>query len=179
MLRDERAVTAAGETTGTAVLGTVSPSFDLTARLEPSAAGATGGLRLVTSVDGAEYLDISIDPVAGELVVDRDHASLDPRARGGTYRVPCPEAKTESGAPVELRLVVDRSVAELYLPSGRTLTLRFYPTGGGPWRIEARSAGEGGLGYTVRAWNLRPYVMRHTGGAGAETTLTSVGLVHP
>ncbi|MGP4044019.1 glycoside hydrolase family 32 protein [Streptomyces sp. 2A115] len=178
-LRDARAVTAAGETAGTAALGTVGPSFDLTARLEPRAAGTTAGLRLVTSADGAEYLDIRIDPAAGELVVDRDHASLDPRAHGGTYRLPCPEATTASAAPIELRLVVDRSVAELYLPSGRTLTLRFYPTGGTPWRIEARAGDEGSLGYTVAAWNLRPYTMRYAADARAESALTNVGLVSP
>ncbi|WP_407696946.1 glycoside hydrolase family 32 protein [Streptomyces dysideae] len=175
-LRDERALTAAGETAGTAELGTVRSSFDLTARLEPRAAGTAGGLRLVTSADGAEYLDISIDAAAGELVVDRDHASLDPRAHGGTYRLPCPEARAASGAPVELRLVVDRSVAELYLPSGRTLTLRFYPTGDTPWRIEARAGDEGRLGYAVGAWNLRPYAMRYATDAGAESTPTDAGL---
>ncbi|MFJ8468832.1 GH32 C-terminal domain-containing protein [Streptomyces swartbergensis] len=125
-------MTAAGVTAGTAVLGTAGASFDLTARLQRA-----GGLRLVASADSAEYLDIRIDPAAGELVVDRDNASVDPRAQGGTCGVPCPAAS------VELRLVVDRSVAELYLPSGRALTLRFYPTGDAPWRIEAR-AGDGG-----------------------------------
>ncbi|WP_406482896.1 glycoside hydrolase family 32 protein [Streptomyces sp. NBC_01615] len=181
-LRDERAVTATGETAGTAVLGTVGPSFDLTARLEPRSAGSAGTagrLRLVTSADGTEYLDIRIDTAAGELVVDRDHASLDPRAHGGTYRVPCPEASAVSGAPVELRLVVDRSVAELYLPSGRALTLRFYPTGGAPWRIEAHAGGEGSLGYTVGAWNLRPYTMRYTADSNAQSALPDAGLVRP
>ncbi|MFC7261426.1 glycoside hydrolase family 32 protein [Streptomyces lutosisoli] len=181
-LRDERAVTATGETAGTAVLGTVGPSFDLTARLEPRSAGSAGTagrLRLVTSADGTEYLDIRIDAAAGELVVDRDHASLDPRAHGGTYRVPCPEASAVSGAPVELRLVVDRSVAELYLPSGRALTLRFYPTGGAPWRIEAHAGGEGSLGYTVGAWNLRPYTMRYTADSNTQSALPDAGLVRP
>ncbi|MCL7425517.1 glycoside hydrolase family 32 protein [Streptomyces sp. YS415] len=180
-LRDGRALTASGETSSTAVLGMVDASFDLTARLELNAVG--GGLRLVTSADGSEFLDIRIDSATGELVVDRDRASLDPRAHGGTYRMPCPEAKTASGAAVELRLVVDRSVAELYLPSGRTLTLRFYPTGSGPWRIEAHAegeghaageshpAGEGRLGYTVAAWNLRPYTMRREAEASARPAL--------
>lgn len=131
----------------------------------------------MTSADGTEYLDIRIDSAAGELVVDRDQASLDRRAIGGTYRVPCPEARAASGAPVELRLLVDRSVAELYLPSGRTLTLRFYPTGGAPWRIEVRAGDEAGLGYTVGAWSLRPYTVRYAAEAGAATELTDVGLV--
>ncbi|MFJ8082407.1 glycoside hydrolase family 32 protein [Streptomyces sp. NPDC096205] len=171
-LRDGRALTASGETSSAAQLGTVDPSFDLTARLELHAPATSGGLRLVTSADGSEYLDIRIDPTTGELVVDREHASLDPRAHGGTYRIPCPEAKTASGAAIELRLVVDRSVAELYLPSGRTLTLRFYPTGGSPWRLEAHAAGGGHIGYTVAAWNLRPYTVRREEEASAQSALT-------
>jgi beta-fructofuranosidase len=184
-LRDERAVTASGETTGTAVLGTVGPSFDLTARLEPRSAGAAagpgepGGLRLVTSADGAEYLDIRIDAAAGELVVDRDHASVDPRAHGGTYRVPYDDAMTVSGTSVELRLVVDRSVAELYLPSGRTLTVRFYPTGATPWRIEARAGGEDGVGYAVDAWDLRPYSVRYADDASGGVAVGRGSLVRP
>jgi beta-fructofuranosidase len=157
----------------------VGPSFDLTARLEPRTTTSAAGLRLVTSADGTEYLDIRIDPAAGELVVDRDHACLDPRAQDGTFRIPCPEAKASAGAPVEMRLVVDRSVAELYLPSGQALTLRFYPTGSAPWRIEARSGGEGALGYAVGAWNLRPYTMRYANETNAESALTDVGLVRP
>ncbi|ELS57500.1 glycoside hydrolase family 32 protein [Streptomyces viridochromogenes] len=176
-LRDGRALTAAGDTAGTAVLGTVGQSFDLTARLTPRTPATAGGLRLVTSADGTEYLDIRIDSATGELVVDRDHGSRDPRAHGGTYRVPCPEART--GGPVELRLVVDRSVAEFFLPSGRTLTLRFYPTGGAPWRIEARAGGEGRLGFTAGAWNLRPYTMRYAADTGTDARLTDVGLVRP
>lgn len=83
------------------------------------------------------------------------------------------------GTAVEVRLVVDRSVAELYLPSGRTLTLRFYSTGGAPWRIEARSTDEGGLGYAVGAWNLRPYTMRHAADASAESARPEAGPVRP
>lgn len=168
-LRDGRALAASGETAATAMLGTVDASFDLTARLELHTPATQASLRLVTSADGREYLDIRIDAATGELVVDREHASLDERAHGGTYRIPCPEAETTSGATIELRLVVDRSVAELYLPSGQALTLRFYPTGGGPWRIEAHAAGTGRIGYTIAAWNLRPYTMRRHAHASAQS----------
>ncbi|MEV6401475.1 glycoside hydrolase family 32 protein [Streptomyces bobili] len=170
-LRGERALTACGETTGTAVLGTVGASFDLTARLQRNSPETAGGLRLVTSPDGSEYLDIRFDPATAELVVDREHASLDPRAHGGTYRIPCFEEGADFGAAIELRLVVDRSVAELYLPSGRTLTLRFYPTGAHPWRIEAHAGREGLIGYTVAAWNLRPDTMRHDAEGSAQSAL--------
>ncbi|WP_405951437.1 glycoside hydrolase family 32 protein [Streptomyces prunicolor] len=127
-------------------LGQVGRCFDLTARLTSS---GSGFLRLATSADGTEHLDIRLDMTNRQLVVDRDHASLDPRARGGSYALPCPATDSDS---VELRLIVDHSAAELYLSTGRTLTLRFYPTGDTPWRIQVG----GDLDYTVEAWELSP-----------------------
>jgi beta-fructofuranosidase len=136
-------------------LGEVSRSFDLTATLRSDGTG-TAGFRLVTSSDGTEYLDISLDPTAGQLVVDRSRASLDPRAHGGTYAMPCPTA-TIPGAPVELRIVVDHSIIELYLASGHALTLRFYPTDDDtPWKLQARTSGTSQSAYTVEAWDLHP-----------------------
>jgi beta-fructofuranosidase len=134
-------------------LGRVGRAFDLTARLE-----ATGeaGLRLLTTTDGSECLDIRLDAVAGELVVDRDRASLDARAHGGAYRMPCPDDQ-----PIDLRVIVDHSIAEIFLPTtGQVLTLRCYPTGDGPWRLQTRSAPGARLGYTVDAWDLLPIVIK-------------------
>lgn len=138
---------------GPVELGSVGRAFDLTARLEPTAAA---GLRLLTGPDGSEYLDIRLDPGTGELVVDRDHASADARAHGGSYRMPCP-----TGEPVELRVVVDHSIAEVFLTStGQVVTLRFYPTGDGPWRLQAHTAPDARLGYAVDAWELLPLVIK-------------------
>ncbi|MFD3498745.1 GH32 C-terminal domain-containing protein [Streptomyces sp. NPDC058678] len=67
-----------------------------------------GRLRLLTARDGTEYLDVVHDPVMGELVVDRDHASLDPRAKGGHWRLP-PEDNTATP-----RILLDHSVAEVF-----------------------------------------------------------------
>ncbi|MFR9795740.1 glycoside hydrolase family 32 protein [Streptomyces sp. MS06] len=157
-LRGERTVHAVGETYGPEPvdLGRVGRAFDLTARLE---ATGSAGLRLLTGPDGSEYLDIRLDAAAGELVVDRDHASLDGRAQGGTYRMPCP-----AGRPAELRVVVDHSVAEVFLTStGQVLTLRFYPTGSSPWRLEARTAPGARLAYTADAWELLPLTVKEPG----------------
>jgi beta-fructofuranosidase len=164
-LRGERTVHAAESASGAdpVALGEVGCTFDLTARLE--ATGKTG-LRLVTAPDGAEYLDILLDAEAGELVVDRDHASLDPRARGGTYKMPCP-----SGRPVNVRVVVDRSIAEIFLSTGQVLTARFYPVGEGPWRLEARTAPGARLHYTIDAWELLPLDIKET---GADTSTRKV-----
>lgn len=133
-------------------LAQVGSTFDLTATLIPDPSG-TSGLRLVTSADGTEHLDITLDPTTGRLTVDRGHASLDPRARAGTYTLPCPAAKVP-GTPVELRVIVDRSIVEIYLASGQALTLRFYPLGDAPWRLQVHTAGTGDTDFTVEAWDL-------------------------
>ncbi|MDX3707728.1 glycoside hydrolase family 32 protein [Streptomyces europaeiscabiei] len=154
-LRGEHIIHAAGATHGPQPvdLGSVSRAFDLTARLEPT---GNAGLRLLTNPDGSEYLDIRLDVDAGELVVDRDHASLDPRARGGSYRMPC-----ATDRPVELRMVVDHSIAEIFLTTtGQVLTLRFYPTGRGAWRLQAHSTPGRRLGHAIDVWELHPLVIK-------------------
>ncbi|WP_406224075.1 glycoside hydrolase family 32 protein [Streptomyces canus] len=154
-LRGEHTVHAAGETHGPQPvdLGSVGRAFDLTARLEPT---ADAGLRLLTDPDGSEYLDIRLDTEAGELVVDREHASVDTRAHGGSYRMPCPTDR-----PVDLRVVVDHSIAEIFLTAtGQVLTLRFYPIGQGPWRLQARTGPGMRLGYAVDTWELHPLVIK-------------------
>ncbi|MEU1342970.1 glycoside hydrolase family 32 protein [Streptomyces sp. NPDC005827] len=142
-------------------LGQVGRSFDLTARLE---ATGTAGLRLVTAQDGTEYLDIRLDTDAGLLVVNRDRASLDPRARGGSYTIPCP-----SGQPVDLRIVVDHSIAEIFLSTGEALTVRFYPVGErhfypvrDHWRLEARATRGARLDFSVDVWELQPLQIKES-----------------
>jgi beta-fructofuranosidase len=134
-------------------LGEISRTADITVSFGPLGS-LPGGLRLLTSNDGEQYLDIHIDPLARQVVVDRDHASRDPRARGGTYRMSCPDAVP--GGTVDLRIVIDRSVAEVFLDSGQALTLRFYPTGDDPWRLQVRSPQAGRLAFSAEAWELRP-----------------------
>ncbi|WP_328835408.1 glycoside hydrolase family 32 protein [Streptomyces europaeiscabiei] len=153
-LRGERVLHSTAHVTGSrpVELGEVSRTFDLTAVLTPDPTG-TSGLRLITSADGAEHLDITVDPSAGRLTVNRNHASLDPRAHPGTYALPCPAAHVP-GASVELRVIVDRSIVEIYLASGQTLTFRFYPTGDRPWRLLAHTTGTRGTDFAVDAWDL-------------------------
>ena len=144
-LRGERRIAAQGKASAEqpVELGEVSRATDLTVTLERG-----GRLRLRTSRDGTEYLDIVHDPLSGELVVDRDHASLDSRAKGGSWGLP------SEGASINVRIVLDHSVAEIFTAAGRALTLRLYPVGEGPWRVEMGAVGGGSAAYAVGAWDL-------------------------
>ncbi|MCX5259283.1 GH32 C-terminal domain-containing protein [Streptomyces canus] len=144
----------------------MSRAFDLTARLEPT---GNASLRLLTTPDGSEYLDIRLDADAGELVVDRDHASLDPRARGGSYRILCATDRS-----IDLRVVVDHSIAEIFLTTtGQVLTLRFYPTGQGEWRLQAHSTPGTPLRYAIDVWELHPLVIKEPSPGVAAPAPTS------
>jgi beta-fructofuranosidase len=135
-------------------IGRVERAFDLRATLGRSADGrAAAGLRLVTSADGAEHLDLGLDPGTGDLVVDREVASFDVRAKRGAWRIP---TGVPPGGSLELRALVDHSVIEVFTSSGQTLTLRFYPTGAGEWRLDARGAGTGSAMLAVTVWELEP-----------------------
>jgi beta-fructofuranosidase len=93
--------------------------------------------------------------VTGELVIDRDHASLDPRVKEHSWRLP-------SEVPnATLRILLDHSVAEVFTASGRTLTLRVYPVADGPWRVQMGATGAASDAYTV--------------GAGSDTAEPLVG----
>jgi beta-fructofuranosidase len=145
-LRRDRRIRAAGEVrAGRPVeLGEIGPACDITARLD-----AAGGLRLVTDAAGSEYLDLVRDPMTGEVVVDRSRASLDPRAKGGSWRLPA------HLGPVDIRVVLDHSVAEVFTAEGQALTLRLYPVGGATWRLQATASGAAPVPYAVEAWDLR------------------------
>lgn len=66
-------------------------------------------------------------------------------------------------------MIVDRSIAEVYLADEQVLTLRFYPLADGPWRLQARTTGTGRSGFAVEAWNLAP------GGVHQELVLAGQG----
>jgi beta-fructofuranosidase len=137
---------------GSESLGEVPRSVDVVARLGWSTdQRSAAALRLLTSTDGREHLDVLLDPATGEIVIDRGAASLDPRAKRGEWRLP---SGVLPGEAVEVRMVVDHSVVEVFLGNGTAATVRFYPVGDGPWRLEVRTEGDGGPAYAVRAWPL-------------------------
>lgn len=80
---------------------------------------------------GDEHFDIAV--ADGRVNVDREHASSDSRAHGGTYSFDDPDVRT-------LRWFVDGSISELFTDTGYCSTVRFYPTTPPPWRLEISGA---------------------------------------
>lgn len=135
-------------------LGRVSRAADIAATLHRSTDGrAATGLRVVTSADGGEHLALRLDPSSGDVVVDRNFASLDDRAKRGSWSIP---TGIPPGDSVGLRAVIDHSVVEVYLETGQVLTLRFYPAGQTDWRVVAEANGTGEAMLTAQAWELAP-----------------------
>ena len=153
-LRSTRTIHATGSVQHgeTADLGEMTHSFDLAARLDTT---GHAGLRIITNTAGTEYLEIHHDRQTGELIVDRDRASLDERARGGSYRIP-----HLADEPLDLRVIIDHSIAELFTSAGQALTVRLYPSGATDWRLQAFTAPGTRLNYAVDVWEMEPLVIK-------------------
>jgi beta-fructofuranosidase len=97
-------------------------------RLDP---GATFELGLFESPAGTERTGLRLS--ADDLVVDRSHASHDPRTDAGERRLPLDgDAVGDAdgdGRPVrDLHVLVDGSVVEAFVDERHALTSRVYPT---------------------------------------------------
>jgi beta-fructofuranosidase len=82
-----------------------------------------------------ERLEIAVDLVAGLVVIDRDHASVDPRVHRGVMRIP--DAFDEVRASDAVRVFVDGSCVEVFTSGGRVASTRVYPSSPPPWSVEA------------------------------------------
>jgi beta-fructofuranosidase len=144
---DERAVEAA--TQNEAVLSDISGDcLELHVRLEASA-GGRAGVAVRRSPDGAEQARIVVDFARRELWIDRARAGSGPADNAA----PCP--LPSAGDAVDLRILLDRSVIEVYIDGGRASWIdRVYPT-----RADSLGAAlfaEAGLAsLRGRAWALR------------------------
>jgi beta-fructofuranosidase len=97
-------------------------ALDVEARLVPGIGGRVW-LRVLASQDGAEVTEVGVDD-AGRVYLSRDRSSRRPGTLGGTFWMPV--GLDEDGG-VELRVLVDGSVVEVFAGEGHALTARAYP----------------------------------------------------
>lgn len=117
---------------------------DLSAQLEIEATASRGApLQLRLRFGPEEHLDIVLDADLSSVRIDRDRASLDPRAVGGVVSIT--EAFTDQAT---IRVYLDGSLLEVFTSAGHAATLRCYPTTPPPWSLEVSP------GHTVRVWPM-------------------------
>jgi beta-fructofuranosidase len=105
-----------------------------------------GVTRMSLGTAAGERVDVLVDWAAGRITIDRERASLDPRADRGAHSF---EEPLTGG--LSLRWFVDGSVGELFTGSGRVATFRFYPTAPPPWTLEVDGVTAADA---IRVWRL-------------------------
>ena len=83
------------------------------------------GLRVCRSADGQEVTTITYDPGMNLLVIDRSRSSLDCTVNLSPHVCPL---RLRPGEPLELRVIVDHSIVEVFANGGLATTARIYPT---------------------------------------------------
>ena len=97
--------------------------LELGMAIDPGSARAVR-LRVRASPGGEEETVVEWDRASGRLTVDRSRSSLDPRAAGGRHG----GVLDLGGGELELRVLVDGSIVEVFANGRFALTERIYPT---------------------------------------------------
>jgi beta-fructofuranosidase len=123
-------------------------------------------LHVRQSPDRAETTIISLDRRNRELRVDRTRSSLDPAVEGGIHG-----GHLMADQPVkDLRVLLDRSILEVFVDDRIALTARIYPTRSDSDRIEVVGDPVATDSVTLRAWTLGSVWREGPSDEGMSTT---------
>lgn len=117
-------------------------------------------LAFYASPNGKEQTRLVWNRVPGELVIDREHSSLDASQDKTPHRAPLELAKA---APLQFSIFFDRSMVEIYAlgVSGTTcLTTRVYPSRGDSTGIRVSATGKNLKKTLVKELVWRPIALR-------------------
>lgn len=109
-----------GEADGRRAAGVDHDVLDIEVVLSPEVDEVA--LHLRCSPDGSERTVLHLDRVRREVWLDRDHASLSGDAQGGRYGGGLVDP------PTRVRVLLDRSIVEVFVDDRVSLTARIYPT---------------------------------------------------
>jgi beta-fructofuranosidase len=122
--------------------------LDLEIVLGPDA--DTIDLHVRQSPDRAETTVISVDRPNRRLWLDRTRSSLAPDVEAGIH-----DGELAADQPVEhVRVLLDRSIIEVFVDDRTALTARIYPSRSDSDRIEIVGTSQAVAAVTVRAWAL-------------------------
>lgn len=126
-------------------------ALDVEARLVPGARGRVW-LRVLANADGTEATEIGVDDT-GQVYLSRERSSRGTGTRVGTFGMP---VGLDAGGGVELRVLVDGSVVEVFAGDGHALTARVYPESADSTGLVA-GADESAGSVGVRWWPVRTH----------------------
>ncbi len=127
-------------------------TLDLELVLEPL--GATRcGVKICCAPDGSEATEIGYDRVAQTLYIDPTHASSQ---RIGLQTVEAAPFHLGNGELLHLRILIDRSVVEVFANQRQSVLRRIYPAQPESLQIQLFSTGGATLAHSVAGWTMMP-----------------------
>jgi len=127
-------------------------TLDLELVLEPL--GATRcGVKICCAPDGSEATEIGYDRVAQTLYIDPARASSQ---RIGLQTVEAAPFHLDNGELLHLRVLIDRSVVEVFANQRQSVLRRIYPVQPESLQIQLFSAGGAALAHSIAGWTMMP-----------------------
>lgn len=127
-------------------------AFDIEATIEPGTSPTIGLKVCCGSSETGEETVVGYDRQAGELFVDTTSSSA--RGLGLKVREAAP-FMLAPGELLKLRVLVDRSVVEIFANDRQAITRRIYP-GAGSLGVKAFTTGGDGQLATLDFWEMMP-----------------------
>ena len=126
--------------------------LEIGVRIDPGTASAVV-LEVGAALGGEETTRIRWDRAGRRLSVDRSRSSSDPRARGGDHGG---AFELSSAERLDLRVLLDRSILEVFANGRFALTARIYPTRADSDGIRLLAEGGDALVESFNVWRLEP-----------------------
>jgi len=123
-------------------------ALELIAVFDPGTAEQVG-IKLCCAADLAEETCIYYDLTRGQIVLDRQRSGADATQRD-QQAGPCDRAES-----IVLHIFLDRSIIEVFTPSGFCLTSRIYPTGADSLGVDVFVRGGIAKQIVLDSWALR------------------------
>ena len=130
--------------------GTAAGSLDVELHLDERVERVE--LHLGGTATTEERTTLILDRSRHEIWLDRDQASADPTAQGGRHG----GALADGRGPDRVRVLIDRSIVEVFVDDTTALTARIYPTGAGYRDLEVVGPEDQVVGVGLQAWRLGP-----------------------
>lgn len=113
----------------------------------------SAGLAVRCSPDGSEQTLITYDWKSGQLVINREHSSLDPEIPNDRRSAVCPP---DSQGKIKLHVFLDRSIIEVFVNDEVAMASRIYPTRADSLGVRLVATGGEAQVKSMDVWTIEP-----------------------